>query len=373
MRLHRQEFLDLITFGPCGRQMFSELFGLLVGLGDEWRAQGATPEELDLTAFDWDYVPYIECGGSTGPWPERPPVTLHEDDKALVQRDVLGRTLKLFKRSATVPLPLDFPVRNWDGWRRVKPLFEYHDGRVDAAAVEKARAAQREGVLVMGRLLGGWDIARELMGDETACVAYYEQPDLMHDILETAGTTAVRVFERVTESLTIDQLYVHEDLAGKSGPLVGPSQVRQFIGPYYRRAWDLLSSRGTRLFNLDSDGNVGPVIEAFLEAGVTAMHPMEPAAGMNVVALRKQYGPRLAMLGGIDKHVLRRGKEEIRRELEYKMQPLMQQGGMVFGLDHRIPNGTPLENYRYYVSLGRELLGLPPLDGRRRSWGRMGF
>ncbi len=42
------------------------------------------------------------------------------------------------------------------------------------------------------------------------------------------------------------------------------------------------------------------------------------------------------MLGGIDKHVLRRSKEEIRRELEYKLQPLMQQGGMVFGLDHRI-------------------------------------
>jgi hypothetical protein len=44
-----------------------------------------------------------------------------------------------------------------------------------------------------------------------------------------------------------------------------------------------------------------------------------------------------------------------------------------FALDHRIPNGTPLENYRYYVRLGRELLGLPPLDGTQRGWGRMGF
>lgn len=91
---------------------------------------------------------------------------------------------------------------------------------------------------------------------------------------------------------------------------------------------------------------------------------MEPAAGMDIVALRKQYGSRLAMLGGIDKHVLRRGQDDIRRELEYKLQPLMQQGGMVFGLDHRISNGTPLENYRYYVTLGPEMLSLPPLDGR---------
>jgi uroporphyrinogen-III decarboxylase len=94
---------------------------------------------------------------------------------------------------------------------------------------------------------------------------------------------------------------------------------------------------------------------------------------MDVVDVRRRYGRRLAVLGGIDKHVLRRGKDEIRRELEYKMQPLMQQGGTVFGLDHRIPNGTPLENYRYYVALGREILGLPPLDGNRGGWGRMGF
>jgi uroporphyrinogen-III decarboxylase len=373
VRFHRNDFLEIVTFGPCRRQMFSELFGLLVGLDKEWRAQGATAEELDLTGFDWDYVPYVECGGKTGVWTSGPPVTIYEDAETLLQRDGLGRTLKLCKTAATVPLPLDFPVRSMDDWLRLKPLLEFRDERIDPTAVEAARRAQAEGVLVVGRIPGGWDIARELMGEETACVAYYEQPELMHDILDTAAATAIRVFERVTETLVIDQLYVHEDLAGKSGPLVGPTQVRQFIGPYYRRVWDLLSSRGTRMLNLDSDGNVAPVIEPFLQCGVNAMHPMEPAAGMDMVQIRQQYGRRLAILGGIDKHVLRRSKEEIRRELEYKMQPLMQQGGIVFGLDHRIPNGTPLENYRYYVTLGREILGLPPLDGRRRAWGRMGF
>jgi hypothetical protein len=54
------------------------------------------------------------------------------------------------------------------------------------------------------------------------------------------------------------------------------------------------------------------------------------------------------------------------------MQPLMQQGGMIFGLDHRIPNGTPIENYRFYVQTGREILGLPPLNGQK-GWNRMAF
>ena len=116
-----------------------------------------------------------------------------------------------------------------------------------------------------------------------------------------------------------------------------------------------------------------PVLDAFLDCGVNVMHPFEPAAGMDTVRVRKQYDRRLAMLGGIDKHVLRRSREEIDRELEYKMQPMMQTGGMVFGLDHRIPNGTPLENYRYYVQRGREMLGLPPLTRQEHGWGRMAF
>lgn len=372
MRFDRQQFLDLVTFGECPRQMFSELFGLLVGLDKEWLVQGATPSEISLTGFDWDYVPYIECGGNTGVL-GLPPETIYEDAEILLQRDALGRRLKLCKSTATVPLPMDFPVQCMDDWLRLKPLFEFREERIDPAAMEVASQAQRQGVLVVGRIPGGWDIMRELMGEETACVGYYQQPELMHDILQTIGTTAVRVFERVTEVLAIDQLFVHEDLAGKSGPLVGPRQVREFIAPYYRRVWDLLSSRGARMFNLDSDGNMTAVIGPFLDAGVNTMHPMEPAAGMDIVTLRQQYGRRLAMLGGIDKHVLRGTKDEIRRELEYKMQPAMQQGGMVFGLDHRVPNGTPLENYRYYVQLGREILGLPALDGRQRGWGRMGF
>jgi uroporphyrinogen-III decarboxylase len=162
-------------------------------------------------------------------------------------------------------------------------------------------------------------------------------------------------------------------MAGKSGPLIGPDLVRRFLAPYYRACWEVVSGRQARLFNLDSDGNMMPLVDAFLDCGVNVMHPFEPAAGMDIVAVRKRYGDRLAILGGIDKHVLRRSKAEIDRELEYKMQPLLRRGGTVFGLDHRIPNGTPLENYRYYVRRGRELLGLPPLDGRHKGWGRMAF
>jgi len=371
VRWNREEYIELMTFGRVERPMFVELFGPLVGLEQEWLAQGASREEVEMVAFDWDYVPMVSCGENTswlGPKTQR---VLEETDEHIITLDGLGRRMRLMKGVATNPLPMNYPVRTMDDWTRVKPLFLDNDARIDRERLEAAKKAQAKGALTVFDMQGGFDLPRQLMGEENLCIAYYDDPELVHDILETAGETAAGVLERVTDEIVVDLLGVHEDLAGKSGPLVGPAQIERFIKPYYLRLWDIARSRGTRLFGQDSDGNVNPVISGFMDAGLNMMHPMEPAAGMDIVEVRRKYGRTLATQGGIDKHVLRRSKEEIRRELEHKMQPLMREGGTVFGLDHRIPNGTPLENYRYYVDTGREILGLPPRTPERTGWARM--
>lgn len=353
--------------------MFVELFGLLIGLHDEWRSQGATDDELSLIAFDFDTVDRVGCGGHTGIRGGLEPTILRDDDHVQIKRDRLGRTLQLHKRTGTLPLPMDFPVKTMDDWLQFKPMFTFHEDRINHAAIAKARHAQAKGSVVTAGIQGAFDTARELMGEEVACMAYYDQPDLMIDLLSTLRDTAIKVFERVTEELTIDHLSVHEDMAGRSGPLVGPTQVREFFTPYFRPVWDLLHSRGTRIFQMDTDGNIHAIIEPLLDCGLTVIYPMEPAAGMDIVEVRKTYSKRLAMAGGIDKFVLTRGHDAIRRELEYKMQPVMREGGVMFGLDHRIPNGTPLEAYRFYVDTAREILGLPPRDGTSKGWARMAF
>ncbi|HUW83663.1 MAG TPA: hypothetical protein VMZ31_12800 [Phycisphaerae bacterium] len=92
MKFTREQYIESLTFGQCERPMFCELFGPLVGLADEWLAQGATQDEIDLIGFDWDFVPYIDCGGHTGALDTHPPETLEETDEYLMQRDSLGRT-----------------------------------------------------------------------------------------------------------------------------------------------------------------------------------------------------------------------------------------------------------------------------------------
>ncbi|GHU76355.1 hypothetical protein AGMMS49992_21870 [Clostridia bacterium] len=377
MRWSSNEFLAHMFREDSGqphREMLAELFGPLIGLEDEWKAQGATPAQLDLTAFCFDYVEprYIQGLGILNPNPD---VLLEETDTYIIFRDALGRKIKRIKGVSTIGLPMDYPVRNGDDWLKIRSLYAWSPERLANARAdaESLRAAQNAGAYIVAYIPGGFDTLRELMGEENACLAYYDQPELVEDIFATISETNTRVTDFYSAILIIDQISVHEDLAGKGGPLIGPNIVREFIKPYYRAAWDLASARGTRVFSQDSDGNITPVIESFMECGVNLFYPCEPAAGMDIVALRKKFGSTLLLKGGINKHVLRESKAAIRAELEYKLQPCMLGGGTIFGLDHRIPNGTPLENYIYYVKTARELLNLPLLEEAEPGWGRMGF
>ena len=140
--------------------------------------------------------------------------------------------------------------------------------------------------------------------------------------------------------------------------------------PYYAKVWDCAKSFGAKIFSQDSDGNMEPVIDAMLNCCVNCMYPCEPNAGMDMVKIRRKYRNRLCIKGGIDKFALRKGRQAIDRELEYKVCPETLGGGVMFGLDHRIPNGVKIEDYRYYVSRARELLGL---ESAGEGWERMAF
>lgn len=368
---NREQYIAHCKFEFTGREFFCELFGPLVGLEDEWRSQGASEKEIALTAFDWDYVNVANLACNTSVRSGLKSIILEDNDEYTISKDTRGRTQKLIKKTATLPLPLDFPVKTMDDWLKIKHWYTFNESRVNVEKLQQQKKLWEQGHLTRLNIPGGFDEPRELMGEENLCIAYYEEPEMIEDMMETFADTATKTIERVGEIVPIDMLFVHEDMAGKSGSLIGPKQIDEFIKPYYTKVWDCARSFGAELFSQDSDGNMNSVMDSFIECGVNCFYPLEPAAGMDMVELRKKYGKTICLKGGIDKHALRKTKEDIRAELEYKFADPLLGGGTIFALDHRIPNGVPIENYRFYVQYGRELLGLPPVSGE--GWGRMAF
>ena len=115
-----------------------------------------------------------------------------------------------------LPLPLDYPVRNMDDWLKVKDHYAFSEERFAPNWEAIARRHSAEGRVVTVHIPGGFDEPRQLMGEEALCIAYYEQPELIHDMLRTFGDTAFRLLDRVSSTVPVDQLSLLEDLAGKS-------------------------------------------------------------------------------------------------------------------------------------------------------------
>jgi len=145
-------------------------------------------------------------------------------------------------------------------------------------------------------------------------------------------------------------------MAFKNGPLIGPGQFRDFMIEPYGILIDAARECGVPIIDVDSDGDIRLLIDLWLEAGVTMLHPFEAAAGMDVVEISRRYGKRLAMRGGVDKRALARGRTAIDAELQ-RIRPAFDAGGYIPHVDHSVPPDVSFDDYRYYLDGLRRLLG----------------
>ena len=173
----------------------------------------------------------------------------------------------------------------------------------------------------------------------------------------------MEIVRLVLKDMRVDTVRLWEDMAYKNGPMISPDMFKKFMIPRYKRLTDLLRSNGVDVLYFDSDGNIEKLIPILLnECGVNFHWPLECAAGMDAVALRKKYGKDLILGGNIDKLVFAKGKDAIREEVMSKVPFLLETGGYFPSLDGDIPPDISLENFRYFINLLREIGGMEALS-----------
>ena len=88
--------------------------------------------------------------------------------------------------------------------------------------------------------------------------------------------------------------------------------------------------------------------------GLDALNPLEVKAGMDPLAIKRQYGDRLTLHGGINA-VLWDQPDEILAEMEKVVPILKDNGGYIFSSDHSVPSSVSLEDFRRIVQKAKQL------------------
>jgi uroporphyrinogen decarboxylase len=87
------------------------------------------------------------------------------------------------------------------------------------------------------------------------------------------------------------------------------------------------------------------------------MCPIEVGTwGANIAPWRKQYGPEIRGVGGMDKRVFARDRAAIETEVQ-RLKPLIELGGYVPCPDHRIAPDSKWENVQYYCDRMHQVFG----------------
>jgi uroporphyrinogen decarboxylase len=272
--------------------------------------------------------------------------------------DSAGRHVLFFKgrRDGFMPEYLDHPVKDMDTWNRLckwrlDPDTEGRYADIDLK-IGEAKAAAMSGKMITQRLVGGYMYLRSLIGPEGLLYMFYDSPDLIHDCMETWFKVADSIIERHQRHVTIDELFIGEDICYNHGPLISPQMIKEFLFPYYKQLIANIKSRQLDkdrkfYFQVDTDGFAVSVIDLYMELGMNVMSPFEVASGCDVVKIAKKY-PELIMTGGIDKRILAGTKKQIDEHIDYIMPFMKKRGGYIPTCDHGVPEEVSFENYSHF-------------------------
>ena len=368
----KQRFVDTLMFRPVDRVPVMEIC-VWGQTRERWVKEGM-PEGTD-TGFMHGGSDYFGLEGyetihinATGPRPAVEEKTIEETDEHLLFTDGMGRTRRALKRGTvggtrmSMDTYIDFPVKDRKTFAEFRKRYESSsEGRYpDDWEEAKKTAAETERPLTLMNPLSGtfgyYSMLRNWMGTEGVSYLLYDDPALVEECLEFLTEYALKLLEKAVREVQFDFYYIHEDMSYKNGPLVSPKTFKELFLPQYIRFIDFLKSSGIELVLVDTDGNHEALIPLFLEAGVNGFGPIERASDMDPVELRKEYGESFAMVGGIDKREIAKGRKAIDEAVNSTILPILDQGGFIPTIDHSIPPDVSLDDFRYYLELKKKAI-----------------
>jgi uroporphyrinogen decarboxylase len=172
------------------------------------------------------------------------------------------------------------------------------------------------------------------------CYALFDKRALIQESAELKTEWFIETSKHAVE-LGVDFVIMGDDMGFKGHGYVSPSDFKELAFPYYRRIVDSLS---VPVF-WHSEGYIRDYIPMAVEAGIKGIHGLEPAAGMNMGEIKKEFGKDLVLLGNVDGNQIlcQSDLELVRREVDRCLEEGMEGGGYMLSIAGSAHEGIQLE------------------------------
>ncbi|MGI6704891.1 MAG: uroporphyrinogen decarboxylase family protein [Clostridia bacterium] len=347
----RERFWNTMEYKPVDRSLYIRDYGW-PETHQRWEKEGYDSKKEPL--FQDDRIAWE--AGWFFPNPPFERKVISEDDNKVLYINHEGILMRERKDNpfSSMPQFVRFPVETREDFRkfmkeRMQPNMASRLGENWVQKLEKYKKRDYPLIVISDRWGGFFGPLRNLVGVKKLCMLFYDDPAFVEEMMDAIADHIIAIMDKILDHTDVDVFGFWEDMAYKTGPLIGSHLVRQYMLPRYRRVVDFLKSRSVKWISLDSDGQITSLIPVWLNAGINLLYPFEVQAGMDVNQVRREFGRNLRLMGGIDKRTLAAGPAEIDAELA-RIRPLIEEGGYLPRLDHSVPPDVSFSNYCYYMN-----------------------
>jgi len=207
-----------------------------------------------------------------------------------------------------------------------------------------------------------FEFSHYLRGMRTLLMDYYRNPTLALRLARIVTDYKKRVIARAID-LGADVVLTGDDYCNRNGPLMSVAHFERFVLPYLTETVRVARRRGVPYIK-HTDGNIWPIFELMVDAGISAIDPLEPAAGMDIGKVKEQYGDRICLVGNVDCGELlsRRAPRDVVASVKETIAKAAPGGGYILSSSNSIHPAVRPHNYQAMVEAARRY-GRYPLAG----------
>lgn len=194
-----------------------------------------------------------------------------------------------------------------------------------------------------------------LLGFERLCYMMIDDEALVSDVFEAVGSRLLRYYQKVANHPLVGAIIGNDDWGFKSQPMLMPEQMRRYVLPWHKQIVATAHAAGKPAI-LHSCGNLSLLMDDIIDdLKYDAKHSFEDTI-QPIEEAYKQYGDRVALVGGIDLDFLCRSTPEaIRSRAENMLAMTAPHGHYALGSGNSIPEYVPWNNYFAMIRAATDL------------------
>lgn len=218
--------------------------------------------------------------------------------------------------------------------------------RMDYSLLDRALDVLPDGMkVIVNGPCGVLENMMSLVGYEDTCLMIYEDPELAKDVFEAIGSRLLKYYERAAAHPAVGACISNDDWGFKTQPMLAPRDMRTYVFPWHRKIAAAVHAHGKPVI-LHSCGNLREVMDDIIDdLRMDGKHSYEDSI-QRVEDAYQEYGPRIAILGGLDlDFVCRSSPERITERGRAMLKQASLRGGYALGTGNSVPDYVPQENY----------------------------